>query len=524
MSKKQKLELTWIGKDEEPKLEPRILVEDISKSYGDTLSRNMLIHGDNLLALKALEQEYAGKVNCIYADPPYNTGSAFSHYDDGIEHSIWLSLMKPRLELFKSLLHETGTLWVTLDDNEVYYFKVLADEIFGRNNFIISVVWNSRKSKQNDAKISLGHNYILVYSKDSSKAKIKTLSIDSDKYINPDNDPRGPWTADPFDAPNLRPNLTYPVKNPNTGVVYLPPQGRCWRTTQEKFNAALADNRIIWGKTGKSKPQMKRFLSEAQEKGQVAGTWWDDCGTATEASKELINLLGKDDRFATPKPERLIERVLTLGTDDGDLVLDSFLGSGTTAAAAHKMGRNWIGIELGEHAYSHCIPRLAKVIDGSDQGGISKTYDWKGGGGFKFLELAPSLLSQDEFGNWVIAKEYDANMLAHAMAKQEGFTYAPSQSMYWKQGSSTENDHIYTTTQYVSVELLDAIHNAMQENESLLIACKAFDSACKDRHDNITIKKIPQVLLGKCEFGKNDYNLNVIEPDESDKPIQDDSE
>lgn len=513
MSQKQKLELTWIGKGEEPKLEPRILVEDPTKSYGDPTSNNMLIHGDNLLALKALEQEYAGKVNSIYADPPYNTGSAFSHYDDGIEHSIWLNLMRPRLELFKKLLHETGTLWVTLDDNEVYYFKVLADEVFGRNNFVISIVWNSRKSKQNDAKISLGHNYILVYAKDLSRAKIKTLGIDSSKYTNPDNDLRGPWTADPFDAPNLRPNLTYPITNPNTGTVYLPPQGRCWRTTEEKFNAALEDNRIVWGKTGKSKPQMKRFLSEAQEKGQVSGTWWDDCGTATEASKELIALLGKDDRFATPKPERLIERVLTLSTDKDDLVLDSFLGSGTTAAVAHKMSRKWIGIELGEHAYTHCIPRLNKVIDGTDQGGISKLTDWKGGDGFKFYELAPSLLSQDSFGNWVISNEYDANMLASAMSKQEGFTYAPSQSTYWKQGFSTENDHIYTTTQYVTIELLEAIHSEMNLTESLLIACKAFDAACKDRYNNITIKKIPQVLLGKCEFGKDNYNLNVTEQD-----------
>lgn len=516
MSKKQKLELTWIGKGDEPTLEPRILIEDPTKSYGDTETQNMLIHGDNLLALKALEQEYSGKVNCIYADPPYNTGSAFSHYEDGIEHSIWLNLMKPRLELFRNLLHDTGTLWVTLDDNEVYYFKVLADEVFGRNNFIISVVWNSRKSKQNDAKISLGHNYILVYAKDINQAKVKTLGVDADSYDNPDNDPRGPWKADPFDAPNLRPNLTYSIKNPNTGVEYMPPQGRCWRTTEEKYLAALSDNRIVFGKTGKSKPQMKRFLADAQEKGQVAGTWWDDCGTATEASKELIKILGKQDRFATPKPERLIERVLTLGSDEGDLVMDSFLGSGTTAAVASKMNRKWLGVELGDHAYTHCIPRLKQVIDGTDQGGISKAVGWKGGSGFKFYELATSLLAQDEHGNWVISKDYDANMLAHAMAKQEGFTYDPSQSTYWKQGFSTENDYIFTTTQHVTVELLDTIHAAMQDDESLLLACRAFDGACKDRYDNITVKKIPHILLGRCEFGRVDYNLNVTESVESE--------
>jgi len=516
MANKQKLELTWIGKGEEPTLEPRILIEDPSKSYGDPTSQNMLIHGDNLLALKALQQEYSGMINSIYADPPYNTGSAFTHYDDGVEHSIWLNLMRPRIELFRDLLHETGTLWVTLDDNEVYYFKVLADEVFGRHNFVISIVWNSRKSKQNDAKISLGHNYILVYAKDITKAKIKTLDVDADTYTNPDEDPRGPWRADPFDAPNLRPNLTYVIKNPHTGVEYMPPQGRCWRTTEDKFLAALADNRIVWGKTGKSKPQMKRFLSEAQSKGQVSGTWWDDCGTATEASRELMNILGRNDRFATPKPERLLERVLKLSSDEGDIVLDSFLGSGTTAAVASKMDRHWIGVELGEHAYTHCIPRLKAVVDGSDQGGASKSNKWQGGGGFKFYELAPSLLTQDSFGNWVIAKEFDANMLAHAMAKQEGFTYNPSQTTYWKQGYSTEKDYIYTTTQYVSIELVDAIHDGMQEDESLLIACKAFDTASKDLHDNITIKKIPKILLGRCEFGKDDYNLNISESSESE--------
>ena len=506
----QKLELTWIGKGNEPQLEPRILIEDPSKSYGDPKTENMLIYGDNLLALKALEQQFSGTIKCVSIDPPYNTGSAFEHYDDGIEHSFWMSLMKPRLELLKNLLKDDGSIWITLDENEVHYMKVMCDEIFGRKNFIISIVWNSRKSKQNDTLISLAHNHILVYAKNIDKVVINRLPIKDEKFSNPDNDPKGDWVADPMDAPNIRTNLEYEIINPVTKEIFLPPKGRHWRFTKEKYEEALKNNMILFGKTGKSKPQLKRYKSDAAIKGEASNTWWDDCGTATEATQELIKLFTKDNLFATPKPERLLQKILILGSNENDIVLDSFLGSGTTSAVAHKMKRKWIGIELGEHATTHCLPRLKQVVSGKDAGGITEAVNWKGGGGFKFYTLAPSLIQKDKYGNDIINTAYNANMLAAAMAKQEGFHYSPHQSIYWKQGNSSEKDFIFTTTQFITVEMLDRLADEMRPNESLLICCKGFKSECKSRNSNITIKKIPQMLYGRCEFGKDDYSLNIV--------------
>ena len=526
-----KLELTWVGKENEIKVEPRILIENpaLSNMSHKTAGQasifdgenadgfdNMLIHGDNLLALKALESKFAGQVKCIYIDPPYNTGSAFEHYDDGIEHSIWLNLMYNRLLLLKNLLHKTeGTIWITLDDNEAHYAKIICDGIWGRNNFIGDVIWNSRKSVSNDAILSLNTNHILVYASNidyiRAKAKRGELfrgDLDTSKFANPDNDPRGPWVADPFDAPAVRANLSYEIKNPNTGVVYTPPKGRHWRTEKEKYDALFADNRIVFGKNGDSKPQQKRFLSECLGKGAVLTTLWDDLDTTTNATKHSQTMFVNS--FTNPKPENLIERILKLSTKPGDLVLDSFLGSGTTAAVAQKMGRKWIGVEMGDQAYDFCKVRLDKVIDGSDQGGITKSVNWKGGGGYRFYELAPTLVVTDKFGNPVINKEYNADMLAAAMALQEGFTYCPDDTFYWKQGKN-ENAYIFTTTSHVTAGYLASIHSEMQDDEYLVIACKAYDSGIEKLFKNITVKKIPQVLLGRCEFGKNDYSLNIVD-------------
>jgi len=470
----------------------------------------MLIHADNLLALKALEQDFAGKVKCIFIDPPYNTGSAFPDYDDGVEHSIWMNLMKPRIDILRTLLKDDGSIWITLDENEVHYMKVMCDEIFGRKNFITSIVWNSRKSKQNDTLLSLSHNHILVYSKNIDKVVINRLPIKDEKFSNPDNDPNGEWVADPMDAPNVRANLEYEIINPITKETFLPPKGRHWRFTKEKYEEALKKNMIIFGKSGKSKPQLKRYKKDALIKGESANTWWDDCGTATEATQELIKLFSKENLFSTPKPERLLQKILILGSNKDDIVLDSFLGSGTTTAVAHKMQRKWIGIELGEQAITHCLPRLKKIVNGEDEGGITESVNWKRGGGFKFYSLAPSLLNEDKYGNWVISKEYNPTMLAAAMAKQEGFSFNPNANIYWKQGKSSEKDFIYTTTQFITVEILDKIHDEMGSEESLLISCKAYQKECSNRHSNISIKKIPQMLLGKCEFGKDDYSLNIV--------------
>lgn len=516
MADKQKLELTWIGKDQEIRLEPRILLEDTEKSYGDRNYENMLIHGDNLLALKALEQDYAGKIKCIYIDPPYNTGSAFNHYDDGIEHSIWLNLMKPRIELLRELLKSDGSIWISIDDNECHYFKVMMDEIFGRSNFVATIIWQKIYTVKNSAKhFSDMHDYILVYAKDIEKWKRNLLprsqELDS-SYSNPDNDYRGPWTTNAIQARNFYSQGTYEIISP-TGKVFTPPKGTFWRISKSSFLELDKDNRIWWGKDGNSVPRIKKFLSEAKQ-GVVPATIWPhtECGQNAEAKTELRKLMNDildDDLFLTPKPERLLKRVLEISTNPGDYVLDSFLGSGTTAAVAHKMNRKWIGIELGDHCYTHCLPRLKKVVDGNDQGGISKSVNWQGGGGFKFYELAPSLLKKDKFNNWIIDERYNPDMLAAAMAKQEGFKYSPDQNVYWKQGQSTEKDYIFTTTTFMTVEYLDNIHEEMQPDESLLICCKSFQEACADRYSNITIKKIPNILLGRCEFGRDDYSLNV---------------
>lgn len=524
--KLQKLELTWIGKgDEQVAIEPRILIEDPKYSCGDIESGNMLIHGDNLLALKALEQEYSGQVKCIYIDPPYNTGSAFEHYDDGIEHSIWLSLMRERIQVLYNLLDaKEGTLWISLDDNEQAYCKVICDEIFGRGNFVANVIWEKKYSPQNAAKwLSDSHDFILVYAKNKEAwhphLLPRTKEMDA-RYINRDNDPRGPWKASDATAQagHGTKSQFYILHAPN-GKDYSLPPGRCWLYTEPVMLEKIADNRIWFGESGTNVPAVKKYLSEVKQ-GIACKTIWfrDEVGDNQEAKKEIKQLFPHDENpFETPKPERLIERIITLASNTGDIVLDSFLGSGTTAAVAQKMGRRYIGIELGNHAYTHCYPRLKMVTDGTDQGGISKAQNWKGGSGFKFYELAPSLLKEDKFGNLIINKEYNADMLAAAMAKQEGYIYQPDKTLYWKQGQSSEHDYIYTTTQFLTVESLDAISETMQEGESLLICCTAFQKECATHHPNITVKKIPQMLLGRCEFNKDNYNLNIIDMPKMDE-------
>lgn len=508
----QKLELTWIGKGDEPKLEPRILIENPEYSYGDPNTENMLIHGDNLLALKALEQDYAGKIKCIYIDPPYNTGNAFEHYDDGIEHSLWLSLMKPRLEILKTLLAENGSIWISIDDDESHYLKVLCDMILGRKNFINNVIWEKKYSPQNDAKwLSDSHDHLLVYAKNKEiwrpNLLPRTVEMNS-RYKNHDNDYRGEWKAGDLLRKDRQISGVYEIITPS-GRKCNPPAGRSWRVPQYRFNEMVKENRIWFGKEGNNIPAIKRFLTDVQD-GAVPKTIWfrTEVGDTDISAKE-VKALFPENPFATPKPERLLERILFLASTKGDLVLDSFLGSGTTAAVAHKMGRRYIGVELGGHSITHCYPRLKKVVDG-EQGGISKSINWKGGGGFKFYNLAPSLLKKDKFDHWIMSDEYNADMLAAAMAKQEGFTYNPSTTQFWNQGFSSEQDFIFTTTQFMTVQQLEAIAEDMQEGESLLICCKAFQPECKNKFNNITIKKIPQLLLDRCEFGKDDYSLNIV--------------
>ncbi len=512
-----KLELTWVGKEKELKVEPRILIENpaLSNTAQDSNTENMLIHGDNLLALKALESKFAGQVKSIYIDPPYNTGSAFEHYDDNLEHSIWLNLMRARIKALYTLLNNNGSLWISIDDDERDYLKVLCDEIFGRNNFVCSVIWQKKGTRSNDARwFSDTHDYILVYAKDKVNWKPNLLPRPEESikgYSNPDNDPRGVWASGPCHAKTPNQKDIYEIITPSGRKLY-PPAGTSWRFSKEKFEKLIQENRIWFGERGDNVPRYKRFLTDVQD-GFVPTTLWfrDEVGDNQEAKKE-VKCIDFENVFATPKPERLIEQILILGSKEGDLVLDSFLGSGTTAAVAHKMGRRYIGIEMGNHAYTHCKVRLDKVISGEDKGGITKSTNWTSGGGYKFYELAPTLILQDDFGQEIINPEYNAEMLASAVALHEGYTYAPDENCYFKQAYNGNNAYLYVTTRHIDKSAVNSILTQLQDEEYLIIVCKSYDSNAAEDAKNITLKKIPQSLLDNCEFGKDDYKLNVVNP------------
>jgi adenine-specific DNA-methyltransferase len=398
--------LTWLTREHDLKLAqnaPYRLLEEVPElSSGESATENMLIQGDNLDALKALLPYYAGQVKCIYIDPPYNTRSAFEHYDDNLEHSQWLEMIYPRLELLRELLAEEGSIWVSIDDNEGHYLKVIMDEIFGRRNYKTTVTWQRKYSVSNNYKgIATICDFVLVYSKSESfENNLLTRTEESiARYANPDNDPRGPWKAVDYlnqATPEKRPNLCYSIINPNTGEV-IKNTKKAWKYDPEVHRQHVDDNRIWWGRDGNnSVPALKLFLSEVRN-GMTPHNWWphEEVGHTDEAKKEMIRLYGALDVFDTPKPERLIQRILLIATNPGDLVLDSFLGSGTAAAVAHKMGRRYIGIEMGEHAVTHCAPRMKKVIEG-EQGGISQAVNWQGGGGYRFYRLGEAIF--DEYG------------------------------------------------------------------------------------------------------------------------------
>lgn len=521
--KKQKLELTWIGKEKTPKLEPRILLEDTSFSYhakqrhGDNdIFDNILIHGDNLLALRALEAQYAGEVKCVFIDPPYNTGSAFEHYDDGLEHSIWLGLMRDRLEILKRLMANEGSIWITIDDNEAHYLKVLCDEVFGRMNFVATIVWEKRTSRENRRVFSFKHDYVLIYAKDKTifQEKRNSLPINDEvlaRYKNPDSDPRGSWQSISANAQagHATQSQFYTVTSPS-GAKFDPPPGTCWRYSKDKMDREIAAGNIYFGKDGKGVPRIKKFLSDSEDGGLTPETIWyaKDVGTNDSAKKHVMQAFNSKEIFDNPKPEELLQRIIQIASNPDDLVLDSFGGSGTTGAVAHKMGRRWIMVELGDHCHTHIVPRLKKVIDGEDQGGISKAVEWKGGGGFRYYNLAPSMLEKDRWGNWVISKEFNAAMLSEALCKIMGFKYAPSDEYYWIHGCSTETDFIYVTTQTMDQAQLATISEEVGDTRTLLICCGAFRVKA-DEFPNLTLKKIPRAVLNKCEWGKDDYSLNV---------------
>jgi adenine-specific DNA-methyltransferase len=551
MPKPQKLELTWIGKENRPKLEPRVLLEDPEKSHhaayrvsDHDIFDNRLIFGDNLLALKALEQEFAGRVKCIYVDPPFNTGQAMDHYDDGLEHSIWLSLMRDRFDILHRLLRQEGTLAVHIDDNELGYLMVLLDEIFGRKNRLYVVTFK-QGSATGHKSINPGcvntTNYVVLYAKDKTTWAPTRLFTGREcdtrygQFISNIDDHCQQWEITTLmwafavsrnvseklvrkvvaDQPELMDQFV--LNNANSVIQLARPNYEGVSAEARKLIDTSVANRghvyklersgyseiyLIGGKRILFYSDKLKLIDGKYVAGEPLTTLWDDI---------LSNNLHAEGGVDFPKgkkPEALIKRVLELATSAGDFVLDSFAVSGTTGAVAHKMGRRWIMVELGEHCHTHIIPRLKKVIDGEDPGGVTEATGWKGGGGFRYYRLAPSLLEKDKWGNWVISKEFNAPMLAEAVCKLEGFQYAPSDSIYWQHGHSTERDFIYVTTQHLTADQLQQLSDEVGLDRTLLVLCTSFRGK-DDRWPNLTVKKIPKAVLTRCEWGHDDYSLKV---------------
>lgn len=567
-----KLELNWIGKDNKREVEPRILIENESLSYAGTKSKdvdkyepdNMLIHGDNLLALKALEKDFTGSIKCIYIDPPFNTGQAFDHYDDNLEHSIWLDLMRSRFQLLYKLLEKDGLFWIHLDDNEVHYCKVLLDEIFSRQCFVSHITY------ERSAVAGLGQGgylvdtteHILLYRKGCLPSKVN-LSYEElglnimkrySKYVDNFGEKH---LVDEFEAKSNG----LPVKIfEHTGVEVKSISLKKPKEREKEIRAEFTKHieTLYRGNRVQKENEFQNGIIDKMDKDKFYSVEYipsrgknkDKMTTLYYSNKELLSwlcdttsltdgMITKSHKMTTlwkhgeipkadianegdvyfprsKKPEQLIKRIIEMSTDEGDWVLDSFLGSGTTATTAHKMNRRWIGIEMGDHAYSHCKPRIDRVINGQDTTGITKSVDWLGGGSYKFYELAPSLLEKDHFGELIISKEYDNVKLAASIALHEGFTYSPSEELFWKQSYGNENSYLFVSTRHIDCNYLDSIKATMLDKEYLIIACRSYDDGLDSSYKNIVMKKIPESLLNKCEFGIEDYNLNIVHPESYD--------
>ncbi len=554
---KQKLELTWIGKEKRPKLEPRILVEDPEKSYhakhrvsDNDIFDNKLIFGDNLLALKSLEDNFSGEIKCIYIDPPFNTGSAFEHYDDGVEHSIWMGLMRDRFEMFKRLLRNDGVLAVHLDDSEMAYCKVLLDEVFGRGNYCNTITMTTNDPsgfKATGATVFSTANYVLIYAKDKTTKPLTKLWIpkgyDSgyNKVLVNKNEHYSNWrwvsiaeavaSSLGFDSASAARRkyeeyfddeiAQFAINNADKVFQLVAIGGGAAIKRKETISKSKTAREIVFVHpnedvadfyiaNGRQLVFYDKRLAEID--GQlvpaelITDVWTDISwnGIGPEGGVDFKN--GK-------KPEALVKRILEMTTLPGDWVLDSFGGSGTTAAVAHKLKRRWITVELGEHCHTHILPRLKSAINGEDLSGITETVNWRGGGGFRYFRLAPSLIVHDRWGNSVVNPEYNAAHLAEALCKIEGFTYAPSETQWWQHGSSSERDFIYVTTQNLSSEQLQALSDEVGNEQSLLVCCAAFHGVtaakASERWPNLTLKKIPKMVLARCEWGHDDYSLNV---------------
>ena len=546
MQKIGRLELTWTGKYEDRELEPRILVEDKSKSYGDPESNNMLIHGDNLIALKSLELDFTGKVKCVYIDPPFNTGQAFEHYDDDIEHSIWLDLMARRLRIIYRLLEDDGLLWIHLDDIEVHYCKIILDEIFMRRNFVSHITYErsavagigqggylvnttehillykkgALPEKDNQSYEELGMNIMKRYNKYVSNFGSRELIR---KFVAKSNgEIVRVYKHKGFEIQSIS------LKNASDREDELRAEFAAHLDTLFRGNRVQKENEfqndIIAGLEKDGFYSMDYVPSRGKNEGQQTTLYYYNCELLSwlkdTTSLNEEGMLTKSTKMTTlwkhgeipkadianeggvyfprgKKPEQLLKRIIEMSTEPGDIVLDSFLGSGTTAATAHKLGRRWIGIEMGEQAYTHCKQRLDSVIDGTDQLGISKSIGWQGGGGYHFYELAPSLLvKNDKLPIYQINPAYTFEMICEAICKIEGFRYKPQDVFH---GYSSEKRYIHITLEFINAAYIKSLAARLTEGQSLLVYGTKVQSDMV-MPENIEVKKIPKDLLNKCDF------------------------
>lgn len=520
----------WLEPSDYRVAEVRLLhdVNTVGEIGKDRAADNLLIRGDALNALTSLArlpefaEEYLGKVKLAYLDPPFNTQQSFLHYDDALEHSVWLTMMRDRLAQIRDLLSPQGSVWVHLDDSEVAHCRMVMDELFGPDNFVATVVWHKVYTVKNSAKyLSVDHDYLLIFASDKEQWKRNLLPRTEEmqgRYSNPDNDKRGVWKSTPLHANKPYSAGLYQIVTPNGRIILGPPKGTYWRISEPNFKALNQDGRIWWGKDGNGDPSQKSFLTEVQE-GKIPQTIWSykDVGHTGEAKNEIRDLFPEISPFATPKPERLLERIIQIATDPGDIILDPFVGSGTTAAVAHKLGRRWVAVEREVATIdSYVVPRLSMVVAGKDSGGITGAVDWSGGGGFQVLEVASSMFEAD--GGLVFLADWMSNgALAEATAAQLGFEYEADPPFAGRKGRS----RLAVIDGVVNEAVVRLIVSALPKRERVVVCGTGIDTDARpilrELRPGSTLRKIPAALLDEYRSARQ-LRITLSDPEPAVAP------
>jgi adenine-specific DNA-methyltransferase len=526
---------TWVEPSDYRVAEVRLLhdVLEVGPTRGERsrAKDNLLIRGDALSGLTSLcelpefAREYVGKVKLVYLDPPFNTQQAFEHYDDALEHSVWLTMMRDRLLQIRKLLAPEGSVWVHCDDSEQAYLKVMMDEVFGRANFVAVVVWEKAQGSRNDTDLSSAHDYLLVFARDAvhwrkTRNLLPRTETQLARYQNPDNDPRGPWRqGDNGMAKSGNESLRYAITLPS-GRAVTPPPGSYWRFSPTTYQKARREKRVWFGQDGDSLPIIKRYLNEVQE-GVVARTWWPatEVGSNQEAKRDHLRRLFPDiEPFSTPKPERLMHRIVHLASNPGDIVLDCFAGSGTTAAVAHKMGRRWVTVEWSRDTIeTFTLPRLEKVVAGGDPGGVTEQTGWEGGGGFRYLEVGPSMFAEVGGRVWLADWANDRD-LAEATAAQLGYEYEPDAPFAGRKGRT----RLAVVDGLVNGDVIELLVSALPPDERLVVCGTAIDPEAPERlrelRSGSRTRKIPASILAEYRIAQDVRNVPAAP--ETAEPVQ----